>query len=96
MVKEITSQEEFDAIMKSENADNVEWCPHCGKAYLIDWTDEERKSMLKWSDRKLLIQDALPNRNANERELMRYAWSGLPMIACSDECLKEQYGDEEE
>ena len=43
-----------------------------------------------------LIQDALPNRNANERELMRYAWSGLPMIACSDECLKEQYGEEEE
>ena len=96
MVKEITSQEEFDAIMQSENADNVTWCPHCGKAYLIDWTDEERKSMLKWSDRKLLIQDALPNRNANERELMRYAWSGLPMIACSDECLKEQYGEEEE
>ena len=41
MVKEITSQEEFDAIMQSENADNVTWCPHCGKAYEIDWTDEE-------------------------------------------------------
>ena len=96
MVKEIKSQEEFDKIMKSENADNVTWCPHCGKAYIIDWTDEERKAMLKWSERKLLIQDALPNRNANEREIMRYAWSGLPMIACSDECLKEQYGNEEE
>ena len=33
MVKEITSQEEFDAIMQSENADNVTWCPHCGKGY---------------------------------------------------------------
>ena len=42
MVKEITSQEEFDAIMQSENADNVIWCPHCGKAYVIDWTDEEQ------------------------------------------------------
>ena len=96
MVKEIMSQEEYDLIMESENADNVVCCPHCTRTYLIDWTDEERKAMLKWSSRKVLIQDALPNRNANEREIMRYAWSGLPMIACSDECLKEQYGSEDE
>lgn len=93
MVKEIKNKEEFDKIMHSEDADNVSWCPHCGKAYLIDWTDEERKAMIKWSNKKLLIQDALPNRNANEREFMRYAWSGLPMIGCCDECVKEQYGE---
>lgn len=96
MVKEIKSQEEFDVIMKSDVADNVTFCPICGRAYLIDWTNKERKAMLRWSNREILIQNALPNRNANERELMRYAWSGLPIIACSDECMKEQYEELED
>ena len=96
MVKEIKSSKEFDRIMGFENANNIIYCPHCSRTYLIDWTKEERQAMLKWSNRELLIQDAMPNRNANEREIMRYAWSGLPMIACCDECLKEQYGSEDE
>ena len=95
MVKEIKSQEEFDTVMHSDDANNVSWCPRCGRAYVIDWTDAERKAMLKWSSGKMLIQKALPNRSENERELMRYAWNGSPMIACSDECLKEQYRDDE-
>ena len=86
MIKEIKTKEEFTEIMHSDNADSVSWCPHCGRAYLIDWTDEERKAMMKWSNRELLIQDALPNRNVYERELMRYAWSGLPMLKCCEEC----------
>lgn len=94
MVKEIKNWDEIKEITDDFGAIIV--CPHCGRRYFIDWTEEETKAMIDWEDRKLLIQDALPNRNANERELMRYAWSGLPMIACSDECLKEQYGDCEE
>ena len=95
MVKEIESKEEFDAIVQTDDdVDNIEQCPKCGRVYLIDWTDEEQEAMRKWFNREILIQDALPNRNANEREIMRYAWSGLPIIACSDKCLKEQYGNE--
>ena len=93
MVKEIKSQEEFDQIMKSRLANNVEWCPHCGRAYLIDYTNEEIEAMFKWGERKMLIQDALPNRTPNEREIIRYAWNGSPMFACCEECMREQYGE---
>lgn len=96
MVKRIESQTEFDEIMKSEMADNITWCEHCGRAYVIDWTDEEIGNMFRWQNRELLIQNALPNRNPYERELMRYTWSGLPMLACSKECDKETFGYDEE
>ena len=86
MIREIKSQEEFTKIMHSDEADNVSCCPHCGKTYVIDWTNDEKEAMLKWSAREVLIQDALPNRNIYERELMRYAWSGLPMLKCCEEC----------
>lgn len=94
MAKEIKNWDEIKEITDDFGAIIV--CPHCGRRYFVDWTEEEINAMIAWENRKLLIQDALPNRNTNEREIMRYAWSGLPMIACSDECLKEQYGDCEE
>lgn len=39
MIKEIKTQEEFDKIMHSENADNATVCPHCGKAYQNNMKD---------------------------------------------------------
>lgn len=95
MIREIKSKEEFDEVMKSDLADNYMECPHCGRGYVIDYTEDEIKALNKWSARQLLIQDALPNRNPYERELMRYAWSGMPMISCCVECHKETWGEEE-
>lgn len=86
MIKEIKSQKEFNKIINSDDANNIAWCPHCGREYVIDWTEEERNAMLKWSSRQMLIQDALPNRTIYERELMRYAWNGSPSMKCCEEC----------
>ena len=43
MVKEIKSQEEFNTVMHSDDANNVSWCPRCGRAYAIcmEWISDD-------------------------------------------------------
>ena len=91
MVKEITSQAEFDAVMKSDKADNITWCPHCGRCYVIDYISKEKEMLMKWSKNRfsskaITIQNALPKRNNYEREIMKYAWNGSDMLKCSENC----------
>lgn len=66
-------------------------CPICGRKHSIVLTDAEVGNMHRWKNRELLIQNALPERTAYERELIRYYWSGLPMISCCEECYKENW-----
>lgn len=91
MVKEIKSQEEFDEVMKSDLADDVTWCPYCGKCYVIDYTEEEKEKLMYWSENRfnskaITIQEALPYRDIYEREIIKYAWNGSDSIKCSPDC----------
>lgn len=81
-----------DALLHNSDEDVVV-CPTCGRCYVVDYSEEEIDNLIKWSNREMLIQDALPNRNKYERELIRYAWGGMPMISCCEECYKEKWGD---
>ena len=69
-------------------------CQHCRRIYKIRLTDEEIDNLIKWNNREMLIQDAFPNRTPYEREIIRYNWSGSPMIACCKECENENWGEE--
>lgn len=85
MLREIKTQEEFDKLTSDER-DMIVCCPHCGRVYIVDLDETEVSNMFQWEDRKMLIQDALPNRTVYERELIRYYWSYSPMIKCCEEC----------
>ena len=90
MVTEIKSKQEFYKAFKEEKL-NIVTCPYCYKIYAIDWTEKETDMMMEWSQNRftqkaILIQDALPNRNIYEREIMRYAWIGSESIKCSENC----------
>lgn len=91
MILNIKTQEQFNEIMKSDDADNICSCPRCGRVYLIDWTPDDIDGMIERDEKRLLIQDVLPNRTPYERELIRYAWDGSPIIACCDDCMNENY-----
>lgn len=71
-------------------------CPMCGREHEVTLTNAEVGRMHKWENRELLIQNALPKRSAYERELIRYWWSGLPMISCCEECYKENWEMDDE
>ena len=94
-MKEILTQQEFDAIEEDDNT-FIMYCQHCERVYVVTLTDEEIDNLVKWNNREMLIQDALPDRTSYEREVIRYNWSGLPMIACCKECEIEFWGEEEE
>lgn len=71
-------------------------CPICSRKYSFDLTYQESARMYQWAVKRILIQDALPDRTPYERELIRYAFSGLPIIACCKECENEFWGNDEE
>lgn len=76
-----------------EVVENDEWvieCPICGREWAVKITEEDDERLEAWQRRELLIQDALPNHTPYERELIRSTF-GFPMIACCEECYKENW-----
>lgn len=63
-------------------------CPLCGKVTTLDLTDEELAHLYRWRQREMLIQDALPNRTPEEREIVK---TGI----CPD-CWKQMFGGDDE
>lgn len=60
-------------------------CPICGETDSIELTEEEYDNYQKWQRRELLIQEALPNRTAAEREQLK---TGI-CAGCWDSMFKE-------
>lgn len=60
-------------------------CPICYEEDEIVLTDEEYKQFRRWQNRELLIQEALPNRSATEREQLKTGICG--------HCWKEMFGE---
>lgn len=46
-------------------------CSMCGLSDTLPVTAEELDALRKWKNREMFIQDALPNRSADERELVK-------------------------
>lgn len=46
-------------------------CPLCGETDSIVLTRDEYINYLRWQNKELLIQEALPNRSAHEREQLK-------------------------
>ena len=46
-------------------------CPMCGDITYIEMDDEEYARYQEWRNGKMLIQEALPNRSHNEREMLK-------------------------
>lgn len=63
-------------------------CRICGEEHIVELTDDEYANYLRWKNRELLIQEALPNRSAIERELL--------MTGTCNECWNIMFGSEED
>lgn len=65
----------------------VTQCPICGETDTINLTYDEYANYLRWQRGMLLIQDALPNRTANEREQLKTGICG--------KCWSDMFGGDE-
>lgn len=61
-------------------------CPICGETDSIELSEEETINYARWQRRELLIQDALPNRTAAEREQLKTGICG----GCWDSLFEEE------
>lgn len=61
-------------------------CPICGETDIIELNEEETTNYERWQNRELLIQDALPNRSAAEREQLKTGICG----GCWDKMFAEE------
>lgn len=57
-------------------------CPMCGDVAYIELNDEEYARYQEWRRGKMLIQEALPNLSADEREMLKtgicaYCWEEM-------------------
>lgn len=62
-------------------------CPVCGRTNHVELNDEEAIMHERWRNRELLIQDALPNKSYDEREML--------ITGICPECWKKLFGQEE-
>lgn len=78
--------------------DIVTTCPICGETDTIHLTEEEHANYMRWRNREILIQEALPNKSASEREqlmtgICSHCWEG--MFGAQDEVNATIYDDDE-
>lgn len=63
-------------------------CPICGEKSYVDLTYDEYLKYLKWQRRELLIQEALPNLSAEDREKL--------ITGICQKCWLQFVGDDED
>ena len=71
--------------MESEEHVVVAKCPICGNVSEIEMTDDQYSRYSKWKRKEMLIQEALPELTAEEREILMTGF-------CKD-CQKGIFGN---